>query len=265
MENKINFKFKGDKIDEFKSVISDLGKINKKMKMKLDDDNFILYSVATVGEGASSNPTVVALKSYSFRNDHFLDLQKYDEDEEESVQIDWVIGNSSVLTKKMSFLRGDVDIKGRFDLRKVNELNYALNVNISDGKFKFSLVGDDHTEVRNMTLDQLNQITDKSLSVVSFKIPTEEFISARSASNIDGDEIVSIELKNNKVYFKQDNWELLVGQCVFEGSKKISFNKKYLKSINPKLDTIEFTIFNTFLLTKENDQIFMISYEQNFG
>tara|TARA_R110000772_G_scaffold2410_1_gene8279 strand:+ start:8480 stop:9301 length:822 start_codon:yes stop_codon:yes gene_type:complete len=272
--DKSNFKFNNENLEEFRSVITNLCKISNTIKMKMTSDNLLLYSIDTAGENSNvSQATALAVKSYSFPSQHFMKIKHYDDDDDDDEEdqtkgnIDWIIRNGTILNKKINFFTKDVDIKGVFNLRKVNgnsDVKYTRNVIMSDDKFKFSITGDEPHVIRDMSLDQLNTILDPVLSDISFSIPTKEFENARSASNIEPEDIITIHITNGKIYFKQSSWELLVGKIDYDGNKKISFHKKYLKSINPKVDEIHFSVFQTFLLYKEANQKLMISYEQNF-
>lgn len=266
--DKSNFIFNNDTLDEFQSVISNLSKISNTIKIKINSDTILLYSIDTAGENSTvGQATALAVKSYSFPSQHFMKIKHYDDDDQTKGSIDWIIRNGSILNKKINFFNNSADIKGVFNLRKMpnnDEVKYARNVIITDSKFKFSLTGDEPHVIRDMSLDQLNTILDPSLSDINFSIPTKEFENARSVSKIEPEDTITIHITDGKIYFKQSSWELLVGKINYDGDKKISFNKKYLKSINPIVDEVYFAVYQTFLLYKEGNQKMMISYEQNF-
>tara|TARA_R110000772_G_scaffold2855_3_gene10440 strand:+ start:446 stop:1249 length:804 start_codon:yes stop_codon:yes gene_type:complete len=266
--DKSNFIFNNKTLDEFRLVVADLSKISNTIKMKMTSDNLLLYSIATAGENSSvGQATALAVKSYSFPSQHFMKIKHYDEEDKTKGNIDWIIRNGAILNKKINFFNSDANIKGVFNLRKMpsnDDVKYARNVVMSDTKFKFSLTGDEPHVIRDMSLDQLNTILDPKLSDISFSIPTKEFENARAASNIEPEDTITIHITDGKIFFRQSSWELLVGKTDHEGNKKISFHKKYLKSINPKVDEIHFSVFQTFILYSEGNQKMMISYEQNF-
>ena len=266
--DKTNFIFNIDKLDEFRAVISDLSKINTILKLKMDNDSLLLYSIATAGEGSSmGHATALAVKAYSFPSEYFMKLKHYDESNDTRGKIDWIIRNGVVLNKRMNFFDGNADIKGVFNLRKLSnddEVKYTRNVVMTDNKFKFSTTGDEPHVVRDMPLTLMRTILDPELSELSFSIPSSEFLNARTASNVESEDIVTIYISGGKVYFRQSSWELLVGTTEFKGDRKISFHKKYLKSINPSNEVVDFMVFPTFVLYKEDNQKLIISYEQEF-
>ena len=211
--DKSNFIFKGDKLSEFTSVIDDLSKISKVIKIKITDNNLMLYTIDTAGESSSTSQSVaLAVKSYSFPPENFMKFKYYDDGNDTSHNVDWIIRNGSILNKKIKFFGEESNIKGVFNLRKLPDnpdTHYTRNVIMTDGKFKFSITGDEPHVIRDMSLDQLNQILDPSSSDLSFSIPTKEFEDARTASNIESEDVVTIYIKEGKIYFRQSSWELL--------------------------------------------------------
>jgi hypothetical protein len=274
--DKINFKLKKDTIDEFKSVMTDLKKINPLVKLKIEDENLLIYSIDTLGQG--KNAPGLAFKTYSFPLDHFFDIKlKYDkggkdefleeEEIEDKLMLDWIIPDIGVFIKKLSFLSDSSDVKGSIKIRNINNVDYATLVIMSDGKFKFTITGGDQDAIKDISMNQLNQFLDTSNSDLNFSFPSKELLSARSASNIEGGDSnknINIELKDNSVYFSQSNWEMLVGKKDFDSRKKITFNKKYLNNINPNVEEVYFYLFETFILYQEGNQKLMISFEQSF-
>ena len=277
--DQIKFKLKTDNIKEFKSVMSDLSKISALVKLKIEDTNLLLYTADTAGDGA--NATVLAFKTHTFPIDHFFDIKTDtnessideftgEENKQEIMKIDWIIPNVKTVNKKLSFLSEKIDIKGSMKIRKTNndQPDYTRMVSLSDGKFKFSISGGESHLMRDVSMDQLNKLLDPSNSEMNFSFSTKEFLLGRSASDIESGEdnkMVNIEIKNNGVYLSQSNWEMLVGKKEGEDQKrKFSFNKKYLKSINPSVEEVHFYVFPSFLLYQEGNQKLMISFEQSF-
>jgi hypothetical protein len=236
--------------------------------MKINKENLFIYSVDTAGTNSSvGNATALAVKTYSFSSQHFMKIKHYDDEDSTNGKIDWIIRNGSILNKKIKFFNSGVDIKGVFNLKsmpKNDDVKYVRNVVMSDNKLKFSLTGDEPHVIRDISLDGLNAIIDPSLSDVSFTISTKEFENARAVSQIDPDDTIKIIIEDGNIYFKQDTWELLVGEVDFDGTKQIAFNKKYLKSIKPNIDEVHFLVFPTFLVYKEANQRMMIGYEKSF-
>lgn len=269
-KEEIKLTLKADKLDYFRSIISDVIKINKTFRIKLEDDKMLLYAMDDSG-----NQTL-AFKAYTFDIDEFLEIEKdelFDEftegefGEEESdnkLDINWIIENGSVLNKKLAFFRNK-DIKCKLSLREVKEDVYVRNINMTDGKFKMSIIGGEGSNLKNINYEQLNNLLDYSKAETNVVIPTVDFNDAKRLSVIDSDEEnVCFSLREGNVIISQVNWELRVNETDYEGSENYVFNKKYLKSVNPKTDEITMYGFGNFVLFQEGNERFMVSYERTF-
>lgn len=270
-KEELKMTLKSDKLDEFRSIISDTIKINKKFLIKLEGDKLLIYSMDNSG-----NQTL-AFKVYSFDIDDFFELEndeivdeftqgEFDENSEDTkLDINWVIENGSVLNKKLDFY-SNKDIKCKLFLRDVKEQVFVRNVNMTDGKFKMSIVGGEANEdLKIIDYDTLNKLLDYSKSDNNVEIPTIEFNDAKKLSFIDTDEEnICFSLRDNSVILSQTNWELKVNESDYTGNKNYIFNKKYLKSINPKSDIITLYGFPNFVLFQEGNERFMVSYEKSF-
>jgi hypothetical protein len=258
-------KFNSSKLGEFRSIMTDLSKISPTVKMKISKTHLLLYT--TDPSGKSSNTSVHALKTYNFTFDYFFDTKLDNDLQEEQVEINWIIKDVRILIKKMTFLDDSSDIKIKFKFKpRINkeEGDYVRLFICSDGKYKFNLTGDEPNTIKDISNDKLNEILDPNLAETDFTIFSSEFSSCKKLSLIEKDEIITIVLDNGNIVFKQSGWELLVGKKEITESKRISFNKKYLKSINPSSEEMLISIFPTFILWKEGNQKLMVSFEQSF-
>jgi hypothetical protein len=71
-------------------------------------------------------------------------------------------------------------------------------------------------------------------------------------------------LQSGKVFFSElSKWELEVDE-ISHKNEQIVFQKKYLSNINDDKETITFTIFETFILVKDENSNLMLSFEQDF-
>ena len=60
-------------------------------------------------------------------------------------------------------------------------------------------------------------------------------------------------------------WDLEVDKIDADRNSTLILNKRFLSCINDKMDNIEFSIFETFMLVKDNDSNLMLSFEQDFN
>ena len=262
----LKFIFDNKKVELFKNIIKDLSVIGEIIKIKIDKDDLFIYSIDSAGTDSSmGNSSTMACKSYKFPTKGFF---KFEEDLDE-ISIDWIIKNGKTFVKKFNFFKDpQKPIKGIFTVRKNSNLENNLlcyNSTFEDHRYKFSLSGTEFNKIRDITKNQLDDILDPSLSDFSITVNTEDFTESKRAADIDTDEkIITILMKNKRIYFSQSTWELLVGSTESDENKEISFKKSYLKTINPREEEITFYVYPTFVLYKDDYQNFMISFEQTY-
>ena len=263
----IKFNFNRAHLGHLMSIIADLYKVNKIVKIKIEGEHTSIYTVDSV-----SKTLVSAYKSFNVDTNFFFDIIDYekdngfrdDEDEIPELKLDLVIPNASVFNKKLSFLKlSDGDIKGKFSVRnEVDGVKIVFGFYMSDGKFKFSLVGGEIGEIRDISKDKLAALIDPTNSITELEIPSEEFVNGKRASEIDSDsEITTITMKNGTVFIGQDSWEMKIAECDPSVDKIMQFNKKFMKSMNPNAEFIKFRVYETFFLYYTDIEKFMISYE----
>ena len=63
---------------------------------------------------------------------------------------------------------------------------------------------------------------------------------------------------------EESKWELDIDDLKSDRNTKITFSKKYLSNINDNNEVIEFKIFETFILVKDENSNLMLSFETNF-
>lgn len=69
---------------------------------------------------------------------------------------------------------------------------------------------------------------------------------------------------NGKVTMNEPSkWELEI-DGIEHKNEQLIFNKKYLSNINESNDYIQFIVFETFILVKEDNSNLMLSFETNF-
>ena len=250
---KINFIIKSDKLSDFVSKLEDLTKISDTIKLKIDKDNILVYSL--VGE-----TSILAFKNYIFETSEYFSFK-----EEFDYILDYIVINAKKFVKNMKFFTDDVKMSLTYRESPTEGIMYVRSMSASDGRFKMSNVGAEPYKVRDIDRHKLKQILDPENSKWSFQISDSDFTDVKKLSSINGDDkIITISTNNGKLHFGEiGTWDLKVGD-IDETQSDITFPKKYLSSINNTIDTINFSVFETFLLFKEDDTNFMCSFEQNF-
>ena len=64
---------------------------------------------------------------------------------------------------------------------------------------------------------------------------------------------------------EKSSWELEVDNLNDDRTANLILNKRFLSCINDKMDSIEFIIFDNFMLIKDENSNLMLSFEQNFS
>jgi len=131
---------------------------------------------------------------------------------------------------------------------------------------KVSQIGGEPYKVRDINKVQLNSLLKPENSTWSFEINNKDLNDVKKLSTIAPEErIIDITVNKNKVNFSEGNkWNLCVGSTDEIENANITFAKKYLGSINTGEDDIVFSIFETFILFRDNESNLMVSFEQSF-
>lgn len=250
---KINFIIKKENLPDFVNKLEDLTKISDIIKFKIDKDNILTYSL--VGETA-----ILAFKNYIFET---KDIFSFKEDFEYT--LDYIVINAKKFVKNMKFFTEDVKVTLTYRQSPTENIMYVRSMSSSDGRFKMSNVGAEPYKVRDIDKYKLRKLLDPENSEWSFQINDTDFKDVKKLSSINGDDkIITISTNNGNLHFGEiGSWDLNVGN-IDEVQSDITFPKKYLSSINNTLDTINFSVFETFLLFQEDNTNLMVSFEQDF-
>lgn len=255
MANKIKFKIKSDKISDFIDKVSDLTKISDTVKLKIDNDNILMYSMI-------GGNVLLAFKNY------VVGTRDYLEYEDIEYTLDVVIANAGKFVKNMAFLktsdRVTMEIAYKPSSDDENVMN-ARSIQIVGGKLKVNWVGGEQYELRDITKDQLAQRLNLKNKKWSFAISKSDFLDVKKLSSINGDRIISMSVISGKVVLSETAaWELEVDQLDVERNANLILNKKFLSCIDDTKDQVEFNIFDNFMLIKGDNTNLMLSFEQSF-
>ena len=258
MANKIKFKIKSDKISEFIDKISDLTKISDTVKLKIDNDNILMYSMI-------GGNVILAFKNYVINTKEYLD---YDNDIEHT-SLDIVIANAGKFVKNLSFLKSSDKVTMEVSYKQSNdddEIINARSVQIVGGKLKVNWMGGEQYELKDITKQQLEQRLNLKNRKWSFCISKSDFSDVKKLSSINGDRIITMSIIAGKVVLSETAaWELEVDQLDEERNSNLILNKKFLSCIDDTQDKVEFNIFDNFMLIKGDNTNLMLSFEQNFS
>lgn len=253
--SKLNGTIKQDKFSELLTKLEDLAKISDTIKLKIDSENILMYSI--VGE-----TILLAFKSYLVETNDFFDFK---EDIENT--LDLVISGSKRFVKNLSFIKTSDKIAVSIDYRKGDDdADNARFVQIKNGKLKVAIQAGEQSEIRDISKSVLAKRIDLKNSKWSFKISNSEFQDIKKLSSINSDgKIIHLNIDSKKVILSETSvWEYEVDEVDIT-DRHLMFNKTFLPSISDKDDYINFYVFDTFVLTKDSESHLMISFEQDFS
>jgi hypothetical protein len=254
--SKLNGTIKQDKFNELLNKLEDLAKISDTIKLKIDSENVLMYSI--VGE-----TILLAFKSYLIDTNDFFDFK---EDIENT--LDLVISGSKRFVKNLGFIKSSDKISINIDYRKGDDedVDNARFVQIKNGKLKIAIQAGEQSEIRDISKGVLSKRIDLKNSKWSFKVLNSEFQDIKKLSSINSDgKIIHLNIDNKKIILSETSvWEYEVDEVDIT-DRHLMFNKTFLPSISDKEDYINFYVFDTFVLTKDTESHLMISFEQDFS
>ena len=254
---KIKFKVNKDKFSDFVEKLEELTKISPTLKIKIDEEDILIYSV--LGKAA-----VLAFKNYMFKT---KDLFILNDDIENTFDI--VIIEGKKFVKNLQFLKENDKITFEISYKENpddDNVMDARTVQISGGKLKINLMTGEHYEIRDMNKDSLEKGLDIRNKRWSFKITKEDFQDIKKLSSINGTKLLNINVKEGKVkILETSTWELDIDD-INDSDRNVNLilNKRFLSSINDK-EEIVFNIFDNFMLIKDDESNLMLSFEQDWS
>ena len=253
---KINLKLKSTNFTDFVNKLQDLSQIDDTIKIKLESEKTLIYSMI------SNDVSVLALKSYT------LNTKDYFENYNKEESVDFIITSSGKFVKNLKFFNTDKTIKLDLVCKPMPENDSILHVRsaqFSNEKLKISCIGGEQYKIRDINLNVLNTRLNPKLSKWSFKISRTDFSDVKKLSSINSEEkTLYINVNSNKVTMSEPSkWELEIDE-INHKNEQLIFNKKYLSNINDNHDMIYFTIFESFILIKDEISNLMLSFETDF-
>jgi hypothetical protein len=257
MANKIKFKIQTSGFQNLITKLSDLTKISDVIKMKIDSENILLYSMLSSGQ------TMLAFKSYLINTIDFIDYGDFE------YPIDIIIPEAKKFVRNLNFLKDSEKISIEFTYKESPDddtLMIARSIHLSGNKLKINWISGEHYDVRDINKNALKQRLDLKHRKWSFEIGKSDFSDIKKLSNINKDRVIMININNGKVIFSEKaSWELEVDLLEDDRNANLMLNKKFLSCINGDNDKIEFNIFENFMLIKDEESNLMLSFEQDFS
>ncbi len=255
MANKVKFKLKSDKFPDFISKLEDLTKIDDTIKLKIDNDNILMYSML-------GGNVMLAFKNY------LVNTKDYFEYDELDFSIDVIIANCKKFVKNLGFIKDAEKATIEFTYKESPDDDSIMNarsLQIVGGKLKVNWLAGEHFEMRDINKNVLKQRLDLKNRKWYFAISNSDFSDVKKLSSINSDRIINININGGRVILSENAaWELEIDSIDDDRNSNLMLNKKFLSCINDS-DKVEFNIFETFMLIKDEQSNLMLSFEQDFS
>jgi hypothetical protein len=204
----------------------------------------------------------------AFKN-FLLPTKEYFDNDMEDFSLDIIIPSAKRFVKNLTFIK-DMDKIG-FDVNYKestddDSLYLVRGLQVSSGKFKVNWLGGENGIVRDITKTALTQRLDVRNKKWKFIISNNDFLDIRKLSSINSERIINIEVNKGIVTLSEkSSWELEVDNLNDDRVASLILNKRFLSCINDKMESIEFIIFDNFMLIKDENSNLMLSFEQDFS
>lgn len=254
--SKLSLKFNQSKFTDFVQKLANLTQIEDVIKIKIEKDKTLMYSML------SNESAVLALKSFTLPTSDIFENFNNDN------IFDFIITSATKFVKNLRFLDPKNPIKVDFTAKALPDSEDVMHIRsaqFTNSKLKISCVGGEEFKIRDINQKSLDARLNPKNSKWKFSISKEDFGNVKKLSSINSEEkILNITLQSGKVFFSElSKWELEVDELSHK-NEQIVFQKKYLSNINDDKETITFTIFETFILVKDENSNLMLSFEQDF-
>lgn len=249
----MKFKFKGDKIVDFITKLEDLTRIDDTIKLKIDRDNILMYSIL-------GGNVMLAFKNFLLVTSEFFVYDDFD------FTIDVIVANSKKFVKNLTFLTSSNSVDIDLNWKKSEESGQVAvrSLQVNGGKLKVKWLGGEHYELRDINKDALKNNLNIKNRKWSFVVTKEDFSDVKKLSNINSERIVNITIADGKVIMSERAaWELEVQKIEVSRTANLMLNKRFLSCIDESQD-VEFNIFDNFMLISKENSNLMLSFEQSF-
>jgi len=255
MTNKIKFQIKSDKISEFISRLEELTKIEDTIKLKIDSENILMYSIL-------GGNIMLAFKNYLLDTDEFLTNNDFD------FTLDVIIANAKKFVKNLNFLTSSEKVTIEFSYKESNDDDSIMNarsIQVVGGKLKVNWLAGEHYDLRDINKESLKKNLNLKNRKWFFQISKSDFSDVKKLSSINSDRIINISIDSGRVIFSEKAaWELEINSIDDDRNSNLMLNKRFLSCINDEND-VEFSIFENFMLIQEERSNLMLSFEQDFS
>ena len=257
MANKIKFNINGDKFGDFISKLTELSGIDDSVRLKIDNQDILMYSIL-------GRNVLLAFKNFLVPTRDVIVLE-----EDLDYQLDLIIPNVKKFVKNLGLIKDHDKVKIEFSYKESyddDSIYLVRYFQVSSGRFKINWIGGEHgNETTNITKEILSRNLNLKNRKWAFALTNEDFSDIKKLSSINSERIINVNVKDGKVNFSEKSaWDLEVDKIEEDRNSTLILNKRFLSCINDKMDNVEFSIFETFMLVKDDESNLMLSFEQDF-
>ena len=248
---KINGILLNDGFSKLVEVLTELNKISDNAKLKISDDEILLYST----EGVDN--AIHVLKTYQVNTNAVFEFKNPIKNE-----MSFVFNNIKSFISHVKFLDTTKKINMQFT---VDSDNCIVFWKISDGVFEFSDSCSKGFKIRDLKKSQIETLLDTDNSNWTFKIGSSILTDIKRLCKLNSESLILNISNNNGVvkFLESGKWKLEVAKSSVPVSEDITITKKYFYSIDVKMEFAELFVFDHFILFKDENTNLMISFEQN--
>jgi len=239
--------------------MDDVSDIEDVIKLKITEEYILMYSILSNDGGA-----VLALKSYILPTNEYI--TKYESEN----TFDFIITDAKKVVKSLKFFTPLNPTTLELTYSKVSGSEDVMHVRASqfnNGKLKIPCIGGDMDKIRDLNKSTLESYLDPKKSKWGFSILKSDFADVKKLCSIHSqDKTVTVTNTNGKVSISQlSKWDMDIDEIEHKNAT-LTFNRQYLGNINTEIndDRIRFSVFDTFMLVKDDISNLMLSFEATF-
>ncbi len=195
MSQKISLKFNQSNFIDFLSKFQDLASIDDVVKLKIDQDNILIYSMI------STESQVLAMKNYILKTSDYID--NFDS---ENI-FDFIITSSSKFVKNLKFFDTEKQIKLDLIYKPLPDQEDVMHIRsaqFSNNKLKISCIGGEEFKIRDLNKSIIESRMDPKKSKWSFKLSNKDFSDVKKLCSINSeDKTLNITVQNGKVFLNE--------------------------------------------------------------
>ena len=140
MANKIKFQIKPDKISEFIETLEELTRIEDTIKLKIDSDNILMYSIL-------GGNIMLAFKNYLMNTSDYFIGSEFD------FTLDVIIVNAKKFVKNLNFLMSSDKVTIEFAYKESpddDDIMHARSIQVVGGKLKVNWLAGEHYQLKDI-------------------------------------------------------------------------------------------------------------------